>query len=297
MKKIISILVFSFLFNTVFGQLLFYSFTKSTGTYSNLTSSSIIENGNWKDVTKGIKMPFSFNYWGTPIGDSLFIDDFGSLSLTNDFLDEINFLNDDLDSRGLGKSPISYKVTGSAPNRILMIEYQNAGFSADVNLKDSVNAQCWLYETSNIIEFRYGPNFVKSTTWTDGGAFVGIADGSFTKGILLSGNPSKPTVNEDITNFVTLTGTPLAGTIYTFTPSKTAKLSKIYVKINSERNKAFIASSESENILSLKIFNISGQEIISNFNMDEIDLSNINPGLYFVLVETNSGFYSQKLCL
>jgi len=57
-------------------------------------------------------------------------------------------------------SPISYKTEGVAPHRIAKIQYKNAGFLCDTTHHSFINFQVWLYEDSNIIEYRYGPQLV-----------------------------------------------------------------------------------------------------------------------------------------
>lgn len=50
-----------------------------------------------------------------------------------------------------------YKIDGTAPNRILKIEWKNrAPYASDYPPSSKVSFQCWLYETSNVIEYRYG---------------------------------------------------------------------------------------------------------------------------------------------
>lgn len=75
-------------------------------------------------------------------------------------------------------SPISYKMDGMAPNRIAKIQYKNVGFVADTTGLAYINFQVWLYEDSNIIEFRYGPQYIDPSifspnTFNDSGLFQG----------------------------------------------------------------------------------------------------------------------------
>ena len=238
-------------------------------------------------------MPFAFKYWGTLVGDSLFLDDWGSISITKDYNEEINFLGEDLNSRGNRKSGISYLVSGASPNRILKIEYKNVSLDGDSpTFSDSANVQCWLYETSNLLEFRYGVNKVKLTSWTDGGAWVGIYDENANKFISVESNPTNPTINTiDIDNMNPLTGMPVNGTIYTFTPI-TGSIKQAETKISIINHKIIL--SNQIDVKSVSIFNSLGQIIQSVSKAEDADLSNLNHGIYFIVIQTSNGVISEK---
>ena len=52
---------------------------------------------------------------------------------------------------------MKYQLTGSAPDRVLTVEWVGAGFYNAGSVDGSLNFQVKLYETSNKIEFVYGP--------------------------------------------------------------------------------------------------------------------------------------------
>jgi hypothetical protein len=126
---------------------------------------------------------------------------------------------DDLTAQGgaaaLGNS-IKYQLTGSAPNRILTIEWINMAVYG--NTAPSLNFQVKLYETTGVIEFNYG-------TMNNGGVNF-----SYTLGInapTLSFTPTaaqlkcQQTVNTNTFNNTqqnALVAMPTSGTRYTFTP-------------------------------------------------------------------------------
>lgn len=272
-----------------------YSFTKSTGTYTNLTGATIINNTNWGNFETAIKLPFTFKYWGAPLTDSIYVDDWGSLSVDNTFGDEISFVFEDLNSRGASKSPISYVISGVTPNRILKVEFQNIGFDGDLpGLADSANAQCWLYETTNVIEFRYGSSSVKTTTWTDGGVYVGIFDPSFMNFVNLEGNPASPLVNTtDLNTFNPLTSLPASGTIYKFTPSGNG-INSSAIKLQQVGNNIVIPNTIIVN--SMQVFNVNGQLMMDIKNTEsKIDISTLPQGVYFITLQTNEGTITEKV--
>lgn len=274
-----------------------YSFSQTTGSYTNLTSTTILANDDWSEFQIGVKIPFSFKFWGQTVSDSLYLDDFGTISLDNDYNGEISILGDDMSSRGAGKSIISAATTGTSPNRIFILEFKNVGFDADGLLfKDSANTQCWIYETSNIIEFRYGSNKVKSTSWSDEGAFVSLINSDFTKFIILQKNPASPTVNKSsIFTATSLTGMPTNGTIYKFTPSTTNSVSGMNAKFNVIENKLQIPANLE--VSAIQLYNSNGQLLQTVSKSEELNLNQFTTGIYFIKVATTSGVISQKIYL
>lgn len=147
-----------------------YVFSQSMGTYTNLTSPTQIFSGDpstgWDDNNlNGLSLPFSFVYLGTPytsinVNANGWINFSGTITSSYVALTNrtrvISGFNNDLIRIG---SDISYQVTGSAPNRVFTVQWQdfchyNLGIDAN---NGHLNFQIQLYETSNIIKVVYGP--------------------------------------------------------------------------------------------------------------------------------------------
>ncbi len=284
----------------------YYQFSKTTGAYSNLTGATVVLNGNWNDTLVSLKNPFYFRFFSSNIlaglADSVQVDDFGNIYFNNINNGFIEVFRVDLNSRGNNKSPISFKVEGASPSRILKIQYMNVGFDSDAPaFSDSMNFQVWIYETSSILEFRYGPNSVKHSSYAgENGAYVDIADplGVSSNFIALEGDPSNPTVRTN--NFSaqkTLTGTPVNGTIYRFTPSQfhTGIQSGNEVKINIIQNKLSLPAGME--VMRIKIYNVNGQLLQSALNAEEVEFNIFPHGLYILNIETKEGLVSRKLIL
>ena len=219
MKKSLLLLI---LFYALTVKSQYYSFSKSFGTYTDLYGATVIVNDDWFRIDAAIKVPFSFKYWGVDIIDSIYLDALASISVNNKRQHEIAPLVAVLSSRGVNKSPVSYLIEGTTPNRVFKIQFKNTGFLFDSpGLTDSANFQFWLYEASNIIEFRYGPNKVKPGSWSLGsGAAVFMSDSTHSKFLGLKSDPSNPfIVTKDTTINSTLNGMPSNGFVYRFTPS------------------------------------------------------------------------------
>jgi hypothetical protein len=227
-----------------------YSFTTQTGqTYTPLTGGTNIANYIWDDPAVSAPLGFNFILNGVPT-DSFHIQTYSYIpfftsSGINTATDSINgfmAMEADLFDRAnndstatMGVSPITYAVTGSAPNRVFKLDYTNAGFYEDTLNVNSVNFQVWWYEGSNAVELRYGPSTISPANLTrffyfgNGGPLVGVVnkvavatgDG---KMYHLKGDPAAPTLDSTDASASTansLTSYPASGTVYRFTPTST----------------------------------------------------------------------------
>lgn len=225
-----------------------YIFKVETGkAYTPLTTGTNITSGIlWDDENIKIPLGFTTNIGGKTTSSFSIL--FGAnIGAASDTLGVINtffpFFDSDLIDRGqisgTAKSPLRYLVSGTSPNRIFKFEAFNAGFfdEADLynTLNDSVNFQVWLYETSNIVEIRFGSSLISNPTdyfYTTGDApvigyikDVDIDALTFPKAYFLKGNSSAPTV-DSATSFAGITSSvsayPSSGTVYRFIPKVVA---------------------------------------------------------------------------
>lgn len=133
-------------------------------------------------------------------------------------------------------SPISYVVEGPPGNAVFKMEWKNVGFYGEWDASNSyfntTNFQLWIYQNGNIIEFRYGPNTIKSGSllhFFSTGPLVLLGrnvafDGSGWEGLwALGGDPQNPQISAvpsgqqpDFTQ--ALLGEPSSGTVYRFAP-------------------------------------------------------------------------------
>ena len=150
MTKTISFAIFfTLLFSAIPAQP-FYTLSVHSGTYAHLVSPTPA----FGAATYTLQIPFPFTY-------SLLTHPTATIEMSNDGY--INFGSQGiiaLDAQ-LGylnaSSKTSYEVSGASPNRVLKLEWRNHGFSSTPATDDSVSYQVWLYETSNVIEWHFGP--------------------------------------------------------------------------------------------------------------------------------------------
>gem|GEM_PF-964505 len=119
---------------------------------------------------------------------------------------------------------IKYKLTGTAPNRILKIEFHDLQFY--INLEGNLIYQVWIYENSNVIEFRYGdPTDTGDETavwgdWSDtNGLSIGL-NGDRAQDYFMSITPGDPpTYSFDVANNGIRSHADIySGLVYRFTP-------------------------------------------------------------------------------
>lgn len=307
-----------------------YTFSYATGQpYTPLTGGTNLTAGLvWDDENVAIPVGFSFK-----IGDSVrnnFI--ISNHTITNAFpstdtqgvADAFVPISADLVDRGhisgVPQSPIRYELTGTAPSRIFKVEVWNAGFLEEEDsystLNDSVNLQVWIYESTNVIEVRYGTSQVSHGMdyfVFDEGPVVGYAK-RFDPATLkldnlyyLVGNPAAPTIdsNDDpVSSVLTPLNTmPNAGTVYRFTPLTTSIgdhagfARNISVYPSPATDMLFLSNSQP---LTGKYTIVSVTGIATNIQgsfgqgKNGIDVSSLATGMYFVQVFTNEGTANYK---
>jgi hypothetical protein len=111
---------------------------------------------------------------------------------------------------------IHFKVTGSAPNRKLIAEWQNMQITRGAGCSGNGNGtyQVWLFETTGVIQFVYGS--IQAAAAADGGYSVGLQSGAATNfaSVTTTGSSvSYATANNTQTNAIA------SGTSYSFTPN------------------------------------------------------------------------------
>ncbi len=216
-----------------------YSFSVSSGAYSELINPISLNNEEvWDFPDYTIPIGFECWYFDSTLDTMYFFTEgSGTILSSSNIEGGIHQLlipfGAALIDRGYGTfaslSPLSYELTGSVGQRILKIQWKNAGFFGDYQYNgtstDFVNFQLWLYETTGLIEMHYGPSHITQPEidYTDEvGPGVGLipsydwdADTLSSASIWLEGNPVNPfMVNSN--DLVFLNGSVSLNTIYQF---------------------------------------------------------------------------------
>ncbi len=116
---------------------------------------------------------------------------------------------------------VRYETSGSAPNRVFTIEWNNVGFYSSTTARECV--QIKLYETSNIIDFCY--NHVSSGSYSLGLCSIGISggDGSYavsgTQPAWMVNNTGSSPTPSMTTSYRSLSGAPASDQVYRWSPN------------------------------------------------------------------------------
>ncbi len=312
-----------------------YEFSVSTETYEDLTGSTSLNNGTtWDDPEYYIPIGFDFQFFDTLVTQILIESEgYGGLLSFNEsesIVPTIIAYGADIIDRGydfLGgygqasQSNISYLLEGTAGSRILKIEWNNVGFyeeMADNYISvDYTNFQLWLYEGSNNIEIRFGPNSVTQPNLCyDGapGSFAGLVENvDYSTGffygevIMLLDDPSAPMAvsTPSYYNIPYLNGTIPDGTVYKFeyTTVNTSDVTEFDGQFSLSPNPSndyfkIILNDFNTNFVNANILivNSLGQVLKDiDFTTDAINISDLKAGTYFVQIRTDSGMTTKKL--
>lgn len=166
--KILFVLSLGLLGADAFGQVANYTFLESAGTYNAIVGGTSVHPAGWDDLvaTKAIGFTFNFNgidYTNCSVNSNGFIT-FGTpvslgtehfpISTARGYLGAISAFGAHLkDPNPPRNQPIIYATTGSAPNRIFIVQWTQCKRSDEAGL---IDFQIKLYETSNRIDFVYG---------------------------------------------------------------------------------------------------------------------------------------------
>lgn len=215
-----------------------YSFSTFTDTYIEISEENLAVNFSWDDPTYSVPIGFDFNLMGTTTGFLHSNDTFlGGTLIANEEIvawDLLWVTTLDVIDAGYAmntfESPISYITEGEPGSRIFKMQWKDVGlydeYDAEGTANNKLNFQLWLYEGSNDIEVRWGPNTVKETfyitnVWNSCGLLDdAVSEGSFGGGLFVTGTPMSPTAlnieNENDFFSVQILGLPENGRVYRF---------------------------------------------------------------------------------
>ncbi|MNK05612.1 hypothetical protein D3C87_234950 [compost metagenome] len=202
-----------------------YAFSASAGTYTPLVGGTTSGIAATADTELSAALPIGFNF----VYNSQTVTTFrassnglvtfhatGNTATTNDLATttaNMRFavapLWDDLQCT----SGVTYQLSGSAPNRVLTVEFKNMEWNWNSGTA-VISFQVKLYETTNVVEFVYQQ---EATAVNNGSASIGIMGSGNTDYISLMDVTAAPAISTSAaTN--NLSVKPATGQIYRFTP-------------------------------------------------------------------------------
>lgn len=304
MKKLL--LTFLLLFSLKSGFSQFYSFTQLNLPYNNVTGGTVVSAPGWTYYdTYVIPFPFQFNYFGTTFDTFYVAGGFGGFvyygnGYYGDY--QLYFYDAPLIDLGNGISPISYSVTGTAPNRVVILQIENAGFLDDQTQTDYVDLQVWFFESTNVIEIHAGDNSVTNNdSWYPGfnGPAVVLLKDTNTFLQLYGPADGASSSTSYVADFVT--GAPSVTEVYRFTPmfSGVEHISQLAVNVfpNPTNGIIHINATRLNHAATLSIFNLAGVRVyMQEINSALVSVDpQLNSGIYVMKIDSDEGQYVQKL--
>jgi subtilisin-like proprotein convertase family protein len=217
MRKIFTLVVFTAFYSfsaKAQVQLSAYTFSQSSGTYTEITGTTVSAE-TWDDEsTSFLSIGFTFNYRGInytefSINNNGFIG-LGGTAVSSSYTPISGGTSNNVisafgrDLQGQTGSSIQYLLSGSAPNRVLTVQWK--GFRRWGASGNNYNFQIKLFETSNVIQVVYGTCTANSTSTTS----------SVTGQVGIRGSSSSDYANRSVTSTGTW-ATNTAGTANTST--------------------------------------------------------------------------------
>lgn len=205
-------------------QIAGYSFTESTETYVAVTGTNSTATGD-DGSQNGVAIGFTFNYAGTNY-TTISINTNGVLRLganigSSPWTNGITLaahrpaIAPFWDDNNLNTGTITYATTGTAPNRIFEVGWNNVniGGGGSTSATNLASFKVRLYETTNVIEFIYGPTMAAAGALS---ASVGLNDAA---GGYISVTPNTTsTVSSSTANDAVSSTANLVGKKFIFAP-------------------------------------------------------------------------------
>jgi hypothetical protein len=232
MKKLFTLFVLFVLcsFHYSFAQVSTYSFTSSSGTYTEITGGTIWGTETNDDVSfNAIDLGFTFEYNGASFTQvSINANGFLAMGATvsNSYFaistgasnNVIVPLNRDL--QGQPGAELMTLTEGTSPNRVFVVQWKNYKRWGSTGTGDSYNFQIKLYESTKQVQFVYGIMTNNATATTVQVGLRGSSNADFNNRTTTTDwvNSTAGATN-DATMALSATIYPASGYTYTFTPS------------------------------------------------------------------------------
>jgi hypothetical protein len=303
-----------------------YTFSKTTGTYANLTGSTAVSAAGWDEDQYLSPIGFNFSIGGQTVTD-MAVDDNGMILFVDVTAQAVKgavfpFSADMMDrANTTSPSVISVATSGTAGSRITKIEWKNAGFYDQANStqttfvpfpNDFVNFQVWLYEGSNNVEVHFGSNNVTAANATaifgpTGGAatsivtaITGTGQSSTLTGVALQGPAATPALVSftNASTFPSVTGVPTSGTIYRFSTSTTGiakNLNNAALSVfpNPVADVMAIQGLTAKGNVTINVTDVLGKVVLSEkvaaAQNVSVNVSNLKKGAYTVEISSEEG--------
>lgn len=200
-----------------------YTFAASSGTYVPLTggtnSTAIGDDGTETNIPIGFNFAYNgstFTTFGISTNGTIQLGTTAT-SFTNNLATNANVIAPMWDDNNRGTGTISYLTTGTAPNRVLTVEWSSIAIGGGGSSANSNNTfQIQLSEATGEVKMVYG-NMGPTNALT---ASIGVSGAA---GTFMSVTPASPVASSTVStttsnNSISSIANLPSGTVYTFTP-------------------------------------------------------------------------------
>ncbi len=228
----------------------------------------------------------------------------------------LDIIDGQYDDNGKADSDIRYEVQGPPGNQVFKLEWSNVAFyNQDAPYTMRMNVQMWLYQSTGMIEFRYGPR-----TELDYNIIldyeglpiiftrdVNTTDFTWEAAQALLGTPAAPEFTEiqnefDLATSTFLNALPDDGVVYAFSP--------LTVGLKEENKSIKVFPNPADDVLFIEregygkqdwhITNTSGQIVLQSQTqrqLESIDVSSLPAGVYFIQIFDNISSHVEKVVI
>jgi hypothetical protein len=280
----------------------YYSLKPSVSTYSDLVNPVVLSSDTLAQgyyFIDSTVFPMYGHYLDFNTGT--YIDKDGFIAIPeiapSNFLDILDIAYGSYRRRD-SSSSISVNYEGPQGKGILKVQWKNMGINGYIN-SNYVNFQVWFNQSDNSISFHYGPG--KLTKALD--PVIGLMrapddSDTLSHATLLQGTASDPSGLKVFYSrklpVYPVNGFPPDGTVYTFNKNTSGigrnKLSALSVYPIPAKDKLYIGNMAPSDI---KILDISGRQLLHLPTATEIDIKELAPGMYMLMI--NDAFHTKFL--
>lgn len=305
MKKLYLLISIVFLVPILNAQT--YHLTKSTSTYTPLSGATIVSGSTpWSSFqSHTIPIGFNFNFFDQ-IFDTIYIEGSGFTRFDPGYQYVLNPFTVHMQDAGTGSptslSPLSYVLSGTAPNRILTIQWENCEMANDTG--SFVNFQLSLHESGSVFEIHFGSMNVNNVTdaftgHSGDGPVVGLYDDVQNVGFFVNGAPPAEFLQGvsgigSIFNH-SMDAVPNDGQIYTFNQlNHVESLNESWVSVypNPVVNEVFLSSND---IVKYDISDLLGKVVQQGTTMGRINIDEIPTGVYYLRLSIGNQYCVRKM--
>jgi hypothetical protein len=331
MKKSILVLAFVFPFLSAAAQVSdpFFFLTIGEQAYTPLSNQNSLTQGiPYDDPEYIVPIGFDFEYLGYTYQTLYFagVDSYG-MELEFRGSDDtypvcrispcmLDIIDGQYNIEGKADSDIRYEIEGPPGNQVFKLEWNNVAFYNEGEpYSMRLDAQMWLYQSSGIIEFRYGPrteldyNVILDYTGVPIMFMrnINMNDGTWEAAQALIGTPEDPEFTEiqnafDLNDSPYLPALPNDGVVYTFSP--------LLVNLKEVEKNLRVFPNPVDDMLFIELdghgkqdwqlTNGQGQLVMSGqtqSNTERLDVSNISAGVYFLNIFDNNSSHVEKVVI